>query len=282
MTVISISVCYMDAAARLGRGDGVAVSSTDQLIPQSSCAPDSTAPSKTRKNPTSSYPKKFIFVMQEVETSRWGRRREWEDALIRSSAPKVLSRLWEATCQRQTLMRFLRGRMLINFMTKHVNIKSLQIQFSAVKKMPFYWLRWTGLSLWSGHRAAAVVTEGEHSCAAANLLPRWTCSPLQRTLDNPDTSSPSRPRLLWKENKYPGQEGTAELRWHLKCFTGSSSIPGFLFLLAFCRPAQTAPGTTPFFVTRFWVTNFWDISLPWALTPSLKSDAYKLDCLQRL
>lgn len=88
--------------------------------------------------------------MQEVETSRWGRRREWEDAPIRSSAPKVLSRLREATCQRQTLMRFLRGRVLINFMTKHVNIKGLQIQFSAVKKMPFYCLRWTGLSLHGG------------------------------------------------------------------------------------------------------------------------------------
>lgn len=193
-----------------------------------------------------------------MDTNRWGRRREWENTPIRSSAPKVLSRLWEATCQRQTLMRFSRGWMLISFITKHVNIKGLQTQFSAVKKMPFSWLRGTGLPLWSGHQALAVVlTVCHHNCATCKPSPQRNVLAFSKGLWTAlIPPSLSRPRLLWKENKYTGQEGIAELPWFPKHITDNSPVPVFLFLLPSSRPARTAPGMIPFFVTLFWVSNF--------------------------
>lgn len=191
---------------------------------------------KPEKN--SSYPKQFIFVTQEVDTNRWGRRREWEDTPIRSPAPKVLSRLWEATCQRQTSMRFLRGWMLINFMTKHVNIKGLQIQFSAVMKMPFYWLKGTGLPLWSGHQATAVVLTAQRfitTVQPANPVPRCMRWPSPKD-SNPDTCSPSHPRLLWKQTN-------TQARRELQSYSGFPSVsqttlPSLSFYSCCCSTAQ--------------------------------------------
>lgn len=220
-----------------------------------------------------------------MDTNRWGRRREWEDTPIRSPAPKVLSRLWEATCQRQTSMRFLRGWMLINFMTKHVNIKGLQIQFSAAMKMPFYWLKGTGLPLWSGHQAMAVVLTARRfitTMQPANPIPRCTRWPSPKDSGQPWYLLTLTSKTPLEANTHTGQEGIAELLWFPKYITDNSPIPVFLFLLLFYSPVRTAPGRMLFFVRWFGESNFPDTSLPWAPTPSLKRAAYKLGSLQRL
>lgn len=48
-------------------------------------------------------------------------------------------------------------------------------------------------------------------CHLQAQSPRVCAALLQRTLDSPDTSPPSHPHLLWKQNNSPGQGDTAEL-----------------------------------------------------------------------
>lgn len=84
--------------------------------------------------------------------------------------------------------------MLINFMTKHVNIKDLQIQLSAMKKIPFYWLRRTPLPPWSRHQAMTVLLTVRRvitTVQPANPVPRCMCWPPLKDSGNPGTSPSS-------------------------------------------------------------------------------------------
>ena len=218
-----------------------------------------------------------------MDTNRWGRRREREDTPIRSSAPKVLSRLREAACQRQTLMRFLRGWMLINFMTKHVNIKGLQIHFSAVKKMPFYWPRGTGLPPWSGHQTMAVVLTVWSvitTVQPANPVPRCMCWP-----------SPKDSGQLWYlltltsktplEGKHrPG--GNCRATLVSQVYHRQLPDPCLFIPAAVLQASSNSSREDTVLCHVILGVKFSRYITPLAPTPSLKSDAYKLDSLQRL
>lgn len=160
-------------------------------------------------------------------------------------------------------MRFLRGWTLINLATKHVNIKGLQMQFSALKKMPLHWPRGTGLPLWGRYQPTAVALQGRGLSWLCDLQAQSLdiCAGLlQRTLDNPDTVSFSCRRLLCKENK---QTSKRELQSYQGFPILSQTAPRSQLSIpaAVYRPAQTAPERILFFVKWSWDLHFPEISL---------------------
>lgn len=145
--------------------------------------------------------------------------------------------------------------------------------------MPCYWLRGTGLPLWSGHRAAPVgwmlqSYQDSAPCKANAHMPVLAFSKGPWT-----TLIPPHPH-----NHISGNKTTAQARGTLiaECTTDSSLTPSLCSCCCSIGQVKLLQGGDCGFVTWFWDLNFPGISLPWVPAPSLKSDAYKLDSLQRL